>query len=73
MTFSELVARELAHARASHEKHPSTLHSLAVLRRELEELADEVHARHRCDSRLVTEAAQVAAMCQRLCEDSGLI
>lgn len=73
MTFPELVAVELIHARSAHEDHPSLLHSLAVLRREVDELADEIHARHRCDARIVAEAVQCAAMCQRLLEDGGLL
>lgn len=73
MTFTELVAAELIHAREAHEHHPSLEHSLAVLCREVAELGDEIYSRHRCNSRIIAEAAQVAAMCQRMVEDAGLV
>ena len=71
--FERLVSRELARARS---KHPAPIHSwhegFAVLLEEVDEVKQEVfHGRN--PNGLLAELIQVAAMCQRMAEDTNLI
>lgn len=74
--FPHLVAAELGRARA---KHPGRINSVhlgyAVLLEELEEFWTEVKKqRAERDPRfLLAELTQVAAMAQRVAEDTGLL
>jgi hypothetical protein len=74
-TFTELVAEEVARARRLHLPIHSLHEGYAVIAEELDEFWLEV--RRRAEDRdpwaMRDELVQVAAMCQRVAEDTGLM
>ncbi len=72
--FPALVAAELARARAAHSPIPSLHEGAAVLLEELDEFWREVQRRDadRSPLALLAELIQVAAMAQRVAEDTLL-
>lgn len=67
--FPELVAAELARARAVNPLFHTRHEGLAVIEEEFLELRTEVFQREPLAGRLLEELVQVAAMCQRFAED----
>lgn len=74
-TFPELVAAELARARAKHQwpQPPSFHHAHSVLQEEVEEFWEEVRAQYPDSARVLEELIQVGAMAQRAAEELNLI
>ena len=74
--FARLVRRELFEARRLHPQPMNSLHEgWAVLWEEAEELWEEIRKKRseRNDRFILNELVQLAAMCQRMAEDRGLI
>lgn len=71
--FAELVARELSRARRI---HPGAIHGWhegeSVIPEEFDEMVAEVRRKHVNKEDLLKELVQVAAMCQRMAEDTLL-
>lgn len=72
MTFGELVALEVAKARAKHRGVHSPHEGYAVILEELDEFWDLVKAQAPSGYDMLLELVQTAAMCQRTAEDTGL-
>lgn len=74
-SFPNLVAHEVAQAKATYPPFNSLHEGYAVLWEEVEELWDEIKKKptDRNWNKLKNECVQVAAMAQRLAEDCGLL
>lgn len=73
-TFAQLVAEEVARARATHAPMHSAHEAFAVILEEVEEFKEEVWKKQaqRDPYRLLSELVQIAAMAQRAAEDLSL-
>lgn len=72
MTFAELVAAEIAKARAKHRGVHSPHEGYAVIQEELDEFWDLVKSQTPSGYEMLLELVQTAAMCQRTAEDTQL-
>lgn len=72
-TFGDLVQAE--YEKATHEYGPiKSLHEgYAILAEELDEVCDEVRHKHPDPAHLLEELIQLAAMCERVATDLGLM
>jgi hypothetical protein len=71
--FAGLVTEELTKARRKRGPIRSWHEGESVLREEFDEAVAEVRRQHRRPDLLLKELVQVAAMCQRMAEDTGLV
>jgi hypothetical protein len=67
--FEDLVALELAKAKAKHKRMNSAHEGYAVILEELDELWVEIKQQNQNKDKIKKELIQVAAMCQRFWED----
>jgi hypothetical protein len=74
-TFDQLVAEELARARAKHQPLNSLHEGFAVILEEMDEFKEEVWKKreHREPRKLLAELVQIGAMVQRAAEDCFLL
>ncbi len=73
MTFAQRVNAEVARARNKHAPVQTIHEGYAVLLEEVDEFWHEVKNSRPYNDALLSELVQVAAMAQRIAEDTGLI